>query len=72
MAELNIQPSINDARSGALLVLLERLGNLDLVPILVYRLDSVPDSAMTLLGGSSTCWIRNGSSRFKVASRLTQ
>ena len=49
MAELNIQPSINDARSGALLVLLERLGNLDLVPILVYRLDSVPDSAMTLL-----------------------
>lgn len=49
MAELNIQPSINDTRSGALLVLLERLGNLDLVPILVYRLDSVPDSALTLL-----------------------
>jgi P2-related tail formation protein len=49
MAELNIQPSINDARSGALLVLLERLDDLDLVPILVYRLDSVPDSALTLL-----------------------
>jgi P2-related tail formation protein len=49
MAELNIQPSINDARSGALLVLLERLDGLDLVPILVYRLDSVPDSALTLL-----------------------
>ena len=49
MAELNIQPSINDARSSALLVLLERLDNLDLVPILVYRLDSVPDSALTLL-----------------------
>ena len=49
MAELSIQPSINDVRSQALLVLLERLDNLDLVPILVYRLDSVPDSALTLL-----------------------
>jgi len=49
MAELSIQPSINDLRSQALLVLLERLDSLDLVPILVYRLDSVPDSALTLL-----------------------
>jgi P2-related tail formation protein len=49
MAELSIQPSINDVRSNALLVLLERLDNLDLVPILVYRLDSVPDSALTFL-----------------------
>ena len=49
MAELSIQPSINDVRSQALLVLLERLDSLDLVPILVYRLDSVPDSALTLL-----------------------
>jgi P2-related tail formation protein len=49
MAELSIQPSINDVRSQALLVLLERLDALDLVPILVYRLESVPDSALTLL-----------------------
>ena len=49
MAELSIQPSINDVRSRALLELLERLDSLDLVPILVYRLDSVPDSALTLL-----------------------
>jgi hypothetical protein len=49
MAELSIQPSINDARSNALLELLERLGNLDLGPILIYRLDSVPDSALAFL-----------------------
>jgi P2-related tail formation protein len=49
MAELNIQPSINDVRSQALLVLLERLDALDLTPMLVYRLESVPDSALTLL-----------------------
>lgn len=49
MAELTIQPSINDVRSNALLVLLERLDNLDLVPILVYRLDSVPESALIFL-----------------------
>ncbi|HUN58023.1 MAG TPA: phage tail protein [Candidatus Binataceae bacterium] len=49
MAELSIQPSINDLRSQALLVLLERLDTLDLVPILVYRIESVPDSALTLL-----------------------
>jgi P2-related tail formation protein len=49
MAELSIQPSINDVRSQALLVLLERLDALDLVPILVYRLESVPDSALIFL-----------------------
>jgi len=49
MAELSLQPSINDVRGRALLDLIERLGALDLVPILVYRLDSVPESALTLL-----------------------
>jgi P2-related tail formation protein len=49
VAELSIQPSINDVRSNALLVLLERLDNLDLVPILVYRIDSVPDNALIFL-----------------------
>ena len=49
MAELSIQPSINDVRSNALLELLERLGNLDLAPLLVYRLSSVPDSALVFL-----------------------
>jgi P2-related tail formation protein len=49
MAQLTIQPSINDLRSQSLLGLIERLGALDLTPILVYRLDSVPDSALLLL-----------------------
>lgn len=49
MAHLKIQPSINDLRSQSLLVLIERLGALDLTPLLVYRLDSVPDSALLLL-----------------------
>jgi hypothetical protein len=49
MAQLTIQPSINDERGRALLELIERMDALDLVPILVYRLDSVPDSALRLL-----------------------
>src|SRR5579859_128393 len=49
MPQLTIQPSINDARSNALLVLIERLGSLDLTPLLVYRLDSAPDDALMLL-----------------------
>ncbi len=49
MAQLTIQPSINDLRSRALLDLIERMDALDLVPILVYRLDSVPDSALLFL-----------------------
>lgn len=49
MAQLTIQPSINDLRSQSLLGLIERLGALDLTPILVDRLDSVPDSALLLL-----------------------
>lgn len=49
MAQLTIQPSINDLRSQSLLGLIERLGALDLTPILVYRLDSVPESALVPL-----------------------
>ncbi len=44
MPQLIIQPSINDARSNALLDLVGRLGSLDLTPLLVYRLDSTPDT----------------------------
>lgn len=49
MAELQIAPSINDTRSRALLSLIERLGDIDLVPLLVYRIDSVPASALPFL-----------------------
>ncbi len=49
MAELTIPPSIDDQRSQALLQLIERLDVLDLTPILVYRIDSVPDSALPFL-----------------------
>src|SRR5260370_35078760 len=49
MPQLIIQPSINDVRSNALLELIERLGILDLTPLLVYRLDSTPDDALMLL-----------------------
>lgn len=46
MPDLQIQPSINDLRSSAHLALIERLGNLDLSPLLVYRIASLPDSAV--------------------------
>jgi P2-related tail formation protein len=49
MANLTPQPSINDVRSQALLQLTQRLGTLDLSPMLVYRLDSTPDSALAML-----------------------
>ena len=49
MAELSAAPSINDLRSQSLLTLIERLGALDLVPLLVYRIDSVPESALPFL-----------------------
>src|SRR6202050_3483678 len=49
MAELQIPPSINDTRSQALLALVDRLGQLDLGPLLVYRIDSVPASALPFL-----------------------
>ena len=47
--ELSPQPSINDVRGGAMAQLVARLGALDLTPLLVYRLDSVPDSALVAL-----------------------
>jgi P2-related tail formation protein len=49
MAQLTIQPSINDVRSQALLELIERIDAIDLTSILVYRLDSAPDSALLFL-----------------------
>lgn len=49
MPQLTIPSSINDERSRAHLEIVERLGTLDLTPILVYRLDSVPDTALPFL-----------------------
>jgi Phage tail protein (Tail_P2_I) len=49
MAQLIIQPSITDARSRSLAELIERLDAIDLTSILVYRLDSTPDSALLFL-----------------------
>ncbi|HEY6394292.1 MAG TPA: phage tail protein [Candidatus Binataceae bacterium] len=49
MAELTIPPSINDDRTQALAGLIARLEALDLSSLLIYRLDSVPDSALAFL-----------------------
>jgi len=49
MAELQIPPSIKDARSQALMQIIERLGAIDLTPLLVYRIDSVPAGALPFL-----------------------
>jgi phage tail P2-like protein len=49
MAQLQPQPSIRDSRTGALMQIIARLDALDLSPILVYRIDSVPDSALPWL-----------------------
>jgi P2-related tail formation protein len=49
MAQLQLPPSINDLRSQSLLMTIERLDALDLTPLLVYRLDSAPDSALIFL-----------------------
>jgi P2-related tail formation protein len=49
MAELQIPPSINDSRSQALMQIVERLGAIDLTPLLVYRIDSVPANALPFL-----------------------
>jgi hypothetical protein len=47
MADLQLQPSISlDLRSQAHLDLIERLADLDLTPILVYRIASLADSAV--------------------------
>ncbi len=49
MAELQIPSSIDDSRSQALMGLIERLGEIDLTPLLVYRIDSVPSAALPFL-----------------------
>lgn len=50
MADVRLLPSgINDERHRALLEVLERLDALDLVPLLVYRIDSVPAEALYAL-----------------------
>jgi len=49
MAQLTIQPSVKDVRSQSLLDLIGRMDAIDLTSILVYRLDSVPDSALLFL-----------------------
>jgi len=49
MPELSAAPSINDTRTQALLELIARLAALDLTPILVYRIDSVPKGALPFL-----------------------
>lgn len=49
MPELSAAPSINDTRTQALLGLISRLAALDLSTILVYRIDSVVDGALTFL-----------------------
>jgi Phage tail protein (Tail_P2_I) len=49
MASLQPPPSIDDARTRALMVLIERLGAIDLTPLLVYRIDSVPAGALPFL-----------------------
>jgi P2-related tail formation protein len=49
MPELSAAPSINDTRTQALLVLIERLAALDLSALLVYRIDSVVATALPFL-----------------------
>ena len=49
MPELSAAPSINDSRTQALLELIARLADLDLAPLLVYRIDSVPAGALPFL-----------------------
>ncbi len=49
MARLQVAPSIDDLRGQSMLDLIDRLDELDLTPILVYRLDSAPDSALPYL-----------------------
>jgi P2-related tail formation protein len=49
MPELSAAPSINDTRTQALLVLIDRLATLDLTTLLVYRIDSVVAAALPFL-----------------------
>ena len=49
MPELSAAPSINDSRTQALLQLIARVADLDLAPLLIYRIDSVPAGALPFL-----------------------
>jgi P2-related tail formation protein len=49
MAEQSPAPSINDTRTQALMALIERLAALDLTPLLIYRIESVPAGALPFL-----------------------
>jgi P2-related tail formation protein len=49
MPELTPAPSINDTRTQALLVLIDRLAAIDLTTLLVYRIDSVVAGALPFL-----------------------
>lgn len=49
MPRLVAAPSINDTRGRALTELVERPGEIDLTPLLIYRLDSTPDGALAFL-----------------------
>jgi len=49
MAQLKAQPSIDDARARAHLGIGRRLAALDLVPLLIYRIDSVLAAALPFL-----------------------
>jgi P2-related tail formation protein len=46
MPELSPSPAINDVRTKALMALVARVGHIDLTLLLVYRLDSLIDSAV--------------------------
>jgi hypothetical protein len=61
MPELSAAPSINDSRKKALLELIARLADLDLAPLLIYRIDSVPAGALPFPPGSSIFCLRYGS-----------
>ncbi len=60
MPELSAAPSINDTRTQALLVLIGRLGALDLTTLLVYRIDSVWTRRCRSWRGNSTFCPRYG------------
>ncbi|MGH7863507.1 MAG: phage tail protein [Candidatus Binataceae bacterium] len=49
MPRLVAAPSINDTRGRALTGLVERSGEIDLTPLLIYRLDSVAEGALPFL-----------------------
>jgi hypothetical protein len=50
MGNLRLAPSVRDLRGQAVEAILARLARIDLSPLLVYRIDSVPASALPWLG----------------------